>query len=450
MNAPQSHTSIPSEGSFPLAGGFAAEDAEQIAAARQSAPDDRPKVSKGFITLLALGLFGTYLAFVTPIAISLALRVRVLAPDNPEYLGVVLGLGSLAALLVGPLGGQLSDRTRSRFGRRRPWLIGGTIVGLIGLTVMAAGPTVLILGLGWIIAQIGWSQATNIFTTIQADKLPESQRGKVGAITGFVTMVAPVVGAVLGGMVATQPFLLFLIPGAIALLFVLIFVLFYKDADSRNLVFDTRLSAKVALSKYVFNPKRYPDFAWNWLGRFLFFFGLTLNTSYTAYFFAQRLNIPVLEIGGTVATFGLVGILGTIVGVFFGGFLSDKLRRRKIFVLGSGILFGVGALIMVVAPDLTLLLIGSLLCNISIGVFSAVDQALFLDVLPERDTEAGRFINITQFATTIPQALAPIAASGVLAISALTGEPNYAILYIAAAVFTVIGGLVILKVKTVR
>ena len=82
----------------------------------------------------------------------------------------------------------------------------------------------LVLGLGWIIAQIGLSQTANIFTTIQADKLPESQRGKVAAITGFVTMVAPVFGAVVGGMVATQPFLLFLAPGAVALLFVLIFV----------------------------------------------------------------------------------------------------------------------------------------------------------------------------------------------------------------------------------
>lgn len=412
--------------------------------------DDRPKVSKTFITLLAVGLFGTYLAFVTPIAISLAFQVRVLAPENPEYLGILLGLGSLAALLVGPLGGQLSDRTRSRFGRRRPWLVGGILVGLVGLSIMAFGPSVLVLGIGWAIAQIGLSQATNIFTTIQADKLPASQRGKVGAITGFATMVAPVFGAMFGGMVATQPIILFLGPGAAALVLVLVFVLYYKDPDSRGLSFDEPLRVTTVLAKYVYNPRKYPDFSWNWLGRFLFFFGLTLNTSYTAYFFAQRLGIPVLEIGGTVATVGGIGILGTIAGVFFGGFLSDKLRRRKPFVLGSGVLFGIGALIMVAAPDLTLLLIGSLLCNIAIGVFSAVDQALFLDVLPERDTEAGRFVNITQFATTIPQAIAPLAASVMLTIGAVGAEKNYAVLYVAAAIFTVLGGFIILKVKSVR
>lgn len=451
MNSSDNQPPVPSGGAFPIPGVAAVEDGEQQrAAALDGSQDDRPKVSKRFIFLLALGLFGAYLAYVTPIAISLAIQVKALAPDNEEYLGVILGLGSLAALLVGPLGGQLSDRTRSRWGRRRPWLIGGTLLGLVGLAVMASSPSILGLAVGWIIAQMGWSQAVNIFTTIQADKLPESQRGKVGAITGFATMVAPVVGAVVGGMVATQPFLLFLLPGAVALILVLVFVAFYQDPDSRALTFGTPLTAKVVLSKYVFNPRTYPDFSWNWLGRFLFFFGLTLNTSYTAYFFSSRLDIPVAEIGGTVAIVGGIGILGTIAGVFAGGFLSDKIRRRKPFVLGSGILFGIGALIMVTAPDFTLLLVGSFLCNISIGVFSAVDQALFLDVLPERDTEAGRFINITQFATTIPQALAPIGASVILSIGAVGGDKNYAMLYVAAAIFTVIGGFVVLKVKSVR
>ena len=447
MNTTDDQPPVPSNGAFPLGSATAAEDIEQLAAA-SGGDADRPKVSAAFITLLALGLFGTYLAFVTPIAISLAIRVNALAPDNAEYLGVVLGFGSLAALLTSPLAGQLSDRTRSRWGRRRPWLVGGILAGLIGLAIMAASPAVLGLGIGWVIAQIGLNSTVNTFGTIQADKLPENQRGKVGAITGFATMVAPVFGAVFGGTVANQPFLLFLIPGAIGLVVVLIFVAYYKDADSRNITFDSPLTAKVLVSKYVFNPKQYPDFAWNWLGRFLFFFGLTLNTSYTAFFFAERLNIPVDEIGGTVATVGGIGILGTIAGVFLGGFLSDKLRRRKAFVLGSGILFGIGALVMVVAPDLTLLLVGSLLCNISIGVFSAVDQALYLDVLPERDTEAGRFVNIIQLANVLAQAIAPFVAAAALAL--ITTGDRYAVIYVAAAVFTVVGGLVVRKVTAVR
>jgi MFS family permease len=441
MNAQNNQPPLPSGGAFPIPGVSAAEDAEQLKTAVEPEENNRPKVSGKFIFMLAFGLFGAYLAYVTPIAISIALRVDQIAPDNDEYLGIILGLGSLAALLVGPLGGQLSDRTRSRFGRRRPWIFGGTVLGLLGLTVMAASPSILGLALGWIVAQMGWSQAVNMFTTIQADKLPESQRGKVGAITGFATMVAPVVGSVVGGLFAGQPFLMFLVPGAIALLFVLIFLVFLKDPDSRNTTFDVPITATIVLKKYVFNPRKYPDFSWNWLGRFFFFFGLTLNTSYTAFFYASKLGIPVDEISGTVATAGGIGILGTIGGVFFGGFLSDKLRKR---------LFAVGAIIMVTGTEFPVILFGAFLGNVSIGVFSAVDQALFLDVLPERDTEAGRFINITQFATTIPQAIAPVVAALLLTIGAVDGESNYSVLYFVAAVCTTIGGLVVLRVKSVR
>ncbi|MGX1161375.1 Na+/melibiose symporter-like transporter [Arthrobacter sp. SLBN-100] len=438
-------------GALPLTGAVAVEEREHIPAKAAPGGDDKAKVSKGFITMLGVGFFASYVAFVTPVAISLAIQVKALAPENEEYLGLVLGLGSFAALLVGPLGGQLSDRTRSRLGRRRPWLIAGSVIGFVGLAVMASAPNIPLLGLGWIIAHIGWSLVVSNFGIIQADRLPASQRGKVGAITGFAGMVAPVAGALIGGLVATQPFLLFLLPGAIGLVGVLIFAVFYKDQDSRALTFDTRLTPKVVLGKYVYSPKKYPDFSWNFLGRFLFNFGLTLATSFTAFFFAQRLGIPVHEIGGTAAIVGGLGIPATVAGVFFGGFLSDKIRRRKAFVLGSGVLYAIGAITTILGPDLPILLVGSVTCNIAIGVFSAVDQALILDVLPERDTEAGRFMSIVAFSTNIPHAIAPIVGAGLISIGAVAGgDKNYTMVYVAAAILTIFGGIAILKVKAVR
>ena len=410
----------------------------------------QPKVGARYIWLMVLAQFGVFLAFITPIAISLAIRVQDLAPGHEEYLGYITGAGALVVMITGPFLGVASDRTRTRFGRRRPFMIVGTALGVLSLIVMALAPTVPILGIGWILAQLGWGQVLANLQISTADRLPEFQRGKVAGLTGFATQIAPVFGVIIASGLTGDPLLLFLVPGIVGVVLVAAFVLFVHEDDSRGNRFSERITVVSLLGKYVYKPSHYPDFSWNWLGRFLFFFGLTLNTSYTAYFFSSRLDIPVAEIGGTVAIVGGIGILGTIAGVFAGGFLSDKIRRRKPFVLGSGILFGIGALIMVTAPDFTLLLVGSFLCNISIGVFSAVDQALFLDVLPERDTEAGRFINITQFATTIPQALAPIGASVILSIGAVGGDKNYAMLYVAAAIFTVIGGFVVLKVKSVR
>lgn len=410
-----------------------------------------PAKMKGrWIAGLVVAVFGAYLAFVTPIAISLALRVDQLAPENQEYLGIILSVGALAALVFGPVAGQLSDRTRTRIGRRRPWVIAGVVVGTAALAIMGLAPTILVLGLGWVLAQLGWSQVLNNFTTLMADKLPESQRGKVSGMTGAMTGLAPVFGAVIGGMAAADPMMLMMVPALIGVALLIPFLFMAREDDSRALTVDTRLTVGTVLANMVFNPRRYPDFAWNWLGRAVFFFGLTLSTTYTAFFFADRLGMEVSNIAGVVATVGGIGILGTALGALLSGGLSDRLQRRKPFILTSGIVFALGTVVMIVASSVPVLVAGAFLSNLAIGVFGAVDQALMLDVLPEKDTDAGRFINIFAYATTLPQALAPASASAILLIGAVGDAKNYVLLYAVAAALTIIGGVLILRIRSVR
>jgi len=106
---------------------------------------------------------------------------------------------------------------------------------------------------------------------------------------------------------------------------------------------------------------------------------------------------------------------------------------------------------MAVASDIPMLYVGSLITSVGIGMFAAVDQALILDVLPEKATNAGRFMGIIGFAVSIPQAVAPFIAPLFLAIGVgAAGEKNYTLLYIIAGAITVLGGLVILRVRSVR
>lgn len=438
---------------FPLAGPGAQQTVASVAdAKRLSEPgDDLPPVSRRWIALIFAGIFGVYLAYVTPVAISLSIRVQDLAPGRDEYLGIIIGVGALAALPLGPLAGQLSDRTRSRLGRRRPWLIGGTVGGVLALAVMAVAPNPIVLGIGWVLAQITFSVVVNGFVTIQADRLPALQRGKVAGITGMAQQVAPVAGAVIGGSLSANPILMMLVPGIFAVVLVGLFVVRYNEPDSRGLTFDKPLTARSVLAGYVFDPRINRDFAWNWLGRLFFFFGLTLSSTYTAFFFASKLGLEVKDVGGLIAVAGLLGIVGTIGGALGGGFLTDKLRRRKPFVLGAAVLFAAANALMALAPDLPVLLVGSLLSTLAIGVFSAVDQALLIDVLPAKETDAGRFVSITGYSVAIAQSTAPFIASIVLVIGAsASGDKNYTLLYLLAGVFTIIGGLLVMRVKSVR
>ena len=389
------------------------------------------------------------MAFITPIAISLAVRLGELAPANQEYLGYITGAGALWVMLTAPFMGIWSDRTRTRIGRRRPFMIGGMIVGVLSLFVMALAPSVLLLGAGWILAQWGWGTVLGNLQNSTADRLPESQRGKVAGLTGFATQVAPVIGVIATIGLTGNALLLFLVPGVVGVVLVTLFVTLVHEDDSRGLPLE-RIGAAGVVRKYVYNPRKYPDFSWNWLARFLFYFGLTLNTTFTAFFFADRLGVSITEVSGVIGTLGAVGVLATTAGAIGGGFLSDRLRRRKAFLVLGGAIMAAGMVTMALSTDLPALFAGSLIVSLGIGLFAAVDMALLLDVLPEKQTDAGRFMGITGFATSIPQAAAPFIASGILLIGVTGEDKNYSLLFFIAAACVLLGGLVILRIRSVR
>ncbi|MEU6720854.1 MFS transporter [Nonomuraea sp. NPDC046802] len=403
-----------------------------------------------YIWLMVLGQFGVFMAFITPLAISLSVKVSQLAPGREEYLGYITGIGALVPLLIGPLSGSWSDRTRTRLGRRRPFIIGGMLLGVVSLVVMATAPSVLVLGAGWVLAQLGWGTTFGGLNSSQADRLPEEQRGKVAGLCGFATLVAPVGGVALAGVLGGDPLLLFLVPGAIGVLSVVLFVWLVGEADSRGLPAAEPLTARSLLLKYTWSVRRFPDFSLNWLGRFAFYFGLTLNTTFTAFFFASRLGVTVEQVAGTIAAISGIGVLATAGGALGGGFLSDKLRRRRVFVLAAGVIYALGTVTMALSSNVPLLFTGSVISSVGLGVFSAVDQALALDVLPERENHAGRYLGVFGFATSIPQSAAPFLAPLLLAVGTGGAEKNYTLLYLVAAACTLAGGVIVLRIKSVR
>jgi MFS family permease len=442
-------TPVGSIGGTSLMGGAAI--GEEVITHGSSAVEDRPKVSAAYIWLVVLATFGAMMALVAPIGYSLSVLINRIAPDNQGSLGYVTGVGALVVVLVGPIIGILSDRTRSRLGRRRPWLVALTLVGLVGLLIVSYAPNVVIAILGWAVTQFGFGIAALQLTSSQGDRLPESQRGKVAGLSGVAVMLAPLVGVVLASTFAWSNVLIFMVPGIIGAVLMLLFPLFIKEPDGRTAPRPDAVSVKSLLGGYSYNVKKYADFSWNWLGRFFFNFGVTLATTFTTFFFAAKLGLEVTELGGLIATTGLLGIVSTVGGAGLSGFLSDRLKRRKAFIIFAGLIFAVGTTVSALAPDLTVLLIGMVAMNLGLGVFSAVDGALVLDVLPEQDTQAGRFVAITQFSTSIPQFAAPLIAPAFLAIGVASGESNYPLLYVISGVVAVLGGLIILfRVKSAR
>jgi MFS family permease len=409
------------------------------------------KVSRREIALMLLTSFGASMALVVPLTYSLTVRVDELAPGRADLLGYVKGTAQTIYIVASPLIGMWSDRFRSRIGRRRPFMIGGMVVGLAGTLVMAQAPSILVVGAGWILAMLGLSTIGAIVLAVQAERLPEEQRGKVSGLNGLAVQVAPVLGIGAVSTVSENMLLLFLIPAGIGLLICIPFIIGVHDPDSRALARSTeRVSPATMLTSYVFNPRKYPDFAWNWLGRLVFYFGLYANTTFGTFFYAQRLGVDVTAVAAVVAVTGLLGIAAAFVGAIGGGFLSDRLRRRKLFTLIGALLFAVGAVIEATAYSLTTLILGSVVMSLAIAAFSAVDQAIVIAVLPDRN-QAARYMAVVAFAQRIPSAAVPLLAPLVLTVGAAGGPANFTLLYLVGGVFALLGGLIIiLKVKSVR
>lgn len=416
-----------------------------------SAAPVKTRVSQKFIWLVTLAIFGNFMAIVAPVGFSLAVRMSAIDSAHTSYLGYVTGIGALSGVIFAPIVGTLSDRTRSRLGRRRPWIIAMTIVGLVGLTASALAPTFGLLIVGWCIAQFGLGSAQLQIINMIVDRVPDEQRGRISGLTGVAQMVASVLGTAVAAAFASQALLLFLVPGGIGAILMMILVIVVREDDSRTSDFGPRVPFTRVIAGYGYNVRKYRDFSFNWIGRFAFNFAVTLATTFTTLFFAERLHIPVASIGGVVALSGVVGVAATAGGAALSGFLSDRLRRRKIFIGVAAILLAVGALLLVTAHSFPALLVGSFILNLGLGVFFAVDQAVYLSVLPEADTQGGRFVGINQFSTLLPQVIGPVLAPTLLLIGGTSASGNYSLLYYLAAGLAIVGSAVIMfAVKSVR
>src|SRR3954452_17687432 len=101
--------------------------------------DPQRHVGRGFVALYTLAYMGTCLVLIAPITVTLALKINALVGTEraPGSLALVVGVGALMAMVGTPFFGRLSDRTSSRWGMRRPWMVAGLVGGSLGILVVA-------------------------------------------------------------------------------------------------------------------------------------------------------------------------------------------------------------------------------------------------------------------------------------------------------------------------
>ncbi|HLI68629.1 MAG TPA: MFS transporter [Ktedonobacteraceae bacterium] len=400
--------------------------------------------------------------------------VKFLGNANKDIdLAMVVVWGTIVAVVVNPLVGAISDYSTLRLGRRRPFLIIGTLFNVLVLILFAFSPgwfssTELLITFAvlFLLLQITNNLANAPWSAIIADKVPQNQRGVTAGFNGLFTLLGTAVGSIVAGLIVNKNnslpvyrneiVLIFLIIAVVQIVFVTYTIFTVQETPLRS---EEKFELVPVLRRFFFKPSQYPDLSWVLLARLLLMMGIWGVFYFLQYYFDDVLGGPGVKtiIFGSAfsgeqfngALFQPVLLIAALPTSLVAGWISDH-KGRKGLVYLSGAVMSIVCLIFIFFPSQGLALLAGACFGIAYGAYSSVDWALTCDVLPPTD-EAGKFLGLWSAMGIIPQVVG--ITIGAVILQALRGMPNhfgYTVLFLVTVVYFALGTVIIRGVKGVK
>ena len=388
---------------------------------------------------------------------------KLLDPAQKDInLTLVVAWGTLAAVVVNPLVGAISDYATFRMGRRRPFMLIGTFFNILALIAFAFAPYLnpgLLLpafAVLFLLLQASNNFANSPWSAIIADKVPVRQRGLTAGINGLCLLLGTAIGSVVAGLIINKQDALDVYKNEIVWIFLLIAVVqIIVVAYTVLTVKETPLPPEARqqfrfgpfLRKFFFKPSQYPDLSWVLLARLLVQMGI-----WTIFYFLQYYADDVLHVSGEKFIGGQflpILLIASLPTSLLAGWASDRWGRKGLVYL-SGVMMTLVCVLFIFFQSTSISLIAALFFGIGYGAYSSVDWALVADALPPTD-EAGKFLGIWSAMGILPQVVG-IAIGGIL-LQILHTMPNhlgYTTLFAVTVIYFALGTAVIYQVKGVK
>ena len=393
--------------------------------------------------------------------------------DKGKALSILEGIGTVMAVVWQPVVGSISDRTRTRFGRRRPFIFGGTIGDVLFLAGIALSGSYWVLVIFYFLLQTASNTAQGPYQGLLPDVVPHEQRGTASGYYGLSNLIGILMGTVGAGVIQSNfgRGAALLSIAALLLVTMLATVLLVPDTVEPDRAQFT--TARAAVVHAFVQPLDHRDFMWLMGSRLLILMGIVGIQSFTFFYFSDVFfhGDSKATVKATFTLLGLVIGLGILV-TWPAAWLSDRIGRRPI-ILGGGLIGAAGTLVLVFShyqwvpssllaplgaalhvPELAaqVLLVG-LLIGIGFGSFLSVDWAFMTDVIP-RD-QAGLFMGFSNIATAgsgiIARFLGGFLLDAFNAGPPILGLPGgYPVIFALCCVWLVVGSVLVLKVREVR
>ena len=416
-------------------------DVTSIAAPKTLSKADTVRFCAAFLIFNLCWMLGLQIVA----AVLLPQRLADIAPDSKDAIfGVLNSATALASLVSNLVVGNLSDRTRSIFGRRSPWIASGGVIAGISLFLIGILPDGVTIGVSYCVAMVGLNMMIAPIVASLADRIPDSMRGTMSAFISAGTLVGSSLGQIVGALFITTQVPGFILAGIVMGISGLAAVIVWPRERSSKDMPEVKGSLKDLLASFRPPTHGARDFWLAFVGRSLLLFSYYMILNYQLYILQDYIGQSTEESAVTISTMSLVLMVVSLISALAAGPISDKIGRRKIPVVIASLLLAIGyALPWLLQSSLGMILF-SAIGGFGYGMYGSVDQALNVDVLPNEE-EAGKDLGILNIATTLGQMVGPIVTS---AIVVATG--SYGLVFPMAIVLVTLACVFIMMIKKVK
>jgi len=401
-----------------------------------------------FVRLVIAAMLGVGTSIAPLVLLSFGLStfivIRIVGQEHATAaFATATGISGIAVVIFGLFSGVIADKTRLKMGRRRFWMIAGSIGGALSMLALTYASSIPVFIIAICLVNFFYGMVSLSCYAIVPEQVEPEKFGQVSGLIGAAAPAFVMTGQMVMGAFAKSTLeekmitiiIVQLIGGIVAALLI-------KD----NYFAGVAKGEKKSIGIRGFYPsfKKHPSYTWALLTKLFINFS-NAGMGMLTLFYIARFHLSETKIFQLMALTAPAIMLMVVAGIL-GGFLSDKVKKQKPFVMGAALVTGICLIAFAFSSNITWVIVGNFIFNFGFGMYGAVDNALVNRILPSKEN-AAKDISIMNTTTSLSSTLVNFAAPALIALgTSLFGGDGYTLFFLVLAVFSILSAVVVLPI----
>lgn len=392
---------------------------------------------------LAVGVvlwLGPYLGLVGVLVPQQVARI------NPDEKANIIAIMSTFAMIVSTIAniveGALSDRTRSSWGRRTPWIVVGAIGTAICILFWGKSVTAWQVILSDCVYMIFLNMIVAPLIAVIADRTSPKYRGTISSVYALGSAAGQYGGQAFASLFLPVPYTGFIVMAVLTALSGPVAALILKEKSTKEMPVE-KITISNFSQNFAFPTEGARDFYLALFGKLAMQTASFAISGYQLYILTDYIKLHGGKLQSYVTMISMILMVTAITLCIFAGPLSDKIGKRKVPVIIAGGLIAVGSLVPMIDTKPWVMLVYAAIVGVGMGMYNSVDQALNIEVLPDPKT-AAKDLGLLNMANNGGQVFGPIFSAAII------GLIGYRGIFPLACAMAVIGSVLIIFIKKVK